>query len=74
LEQLFRKHHGDNELRCERSSIINLTNVALVALDIPKDVVEFYIRCRTYFRIRRLNKQNTPNARKERKKNAKQNR
>ena len=73
LEMLFRNHYAEKKLKYEQNAITNLTNSALSVIALPKDVIEFYFRCRIYFRIRMLNK-STYVAKRESKKNNKQNR
>ena len=54
LEEIFRKRHSDQLLE-EGQALTWMVKLAEHVQDIPKDVIQFYFRCRIYFRVRELN-------------------
>ena len=58
----------------ERNSIAKLSSITVNVIDLPREVTELYLKCRTFFRIRMLNKSLRQNYHREEKKINKQNR
>ena len=60
MENMFLCHHGDKDLKPGKGVINSLTesikNCLVGENDLPIEVIRFYVRCRTFFRIRRLNR------------------
>ena len=65
VEGVFRRHHG-NTLKEEVGSVrIMLEKLDRVKRHVPLEVLQFYIRCRIYFRVKLLNKKLLDQSRKK---------
>ena len=58
MESCFNVSHGETSLKQGHQSVRNLSFYISSMIDLPADVVTFFVKCRTYFRIRELNKKN----------------
>lgn len=57
VEKIFNEVYGDR-LREGSNSLGCITNKAVTIVpEVPKEVIEFYLRCRLHFRIKKLNKE-----------------
>ena len=55
METLFKTYHGENSLKPGKASVMALTNDIAAIVSLPKDVITFFVRYRTFFRICILN-------------------
>ena len=56
MEKLFQIYHGEKDLKAGRNSVKTLADEIAKHVILPLDVITFFVRCRTFFRIRILNK------------------
>lgn len=57
MEQQFICYHGKNKLKPGKQSINKLTEETCKLVDLPAEVVHAFVRCRTFFKIRTLNRE-----------------
>lgn len=68
MEKMFLCYHGKKTLKPGRGSIRTLTNLISPFVDLPGEVIQYFIKCRMFFRIRILNREARECSRKEKKK------
>lgn len=57
MEKLFEIYHGKKSLKSGRKAIKKLSTLICKRVNLPEDVVHYFVRCRVYFRIRILNRE-----------------
>ena len=57
MERLFKCYHGEKGLKAGKGSINNLSNDIANFVDLPKDVIIYFVRCPVFFRMRILNRE-----------------
>lgn len=55
LGQLFNCYHGKNTLKAGKSVVSKTASSLKDYVELPEEVISFYVRCRIFFRIRILN-------------------
>lgn len=55
MGKIFKSYHGNNTLQCGKSAMSSLAEHMTHYVDLPTEVITFYVRCRTFFRMRILN-------------------
>lgn len=55
MERLFVCYHGQKTLRPGKDSMKNLTKEICKYISLPYEIVNFFVKCRVFFRIRILN-------------------
>lgn len=58
MEACFNIFHGVNSLKPGKNSVQSLTSYLETVVDVPTEVIAYFIRCRVFFRIRELNRKN----------------
>lgn len=56
MENLFKCHHGQTELKPGKGAIKILAEQITNLVSLPADVVQYFVRCRMFFRMRILNR------------------
>lgn len=56
MEGLFKCYHGEKELKPGKESVKTVTNDIATYVELPLDVIRFFVRCRIFFRMRILNR------------------
>lgn len=56
LGRHFKCHHGENTLKPGKEAVGQLAKDMCKFVDLPVEVITYYVRCRTFFRIRKLNR------------------
>ena len=56
MEKFFQTYHGVKTLKASRNSIKTLANEISKLVILPLEVITFFVRCRTFFRMRILNR------------------
>lgn len=56
METHFKTYHGNNELKPEKISIHNMAEEISKYVTLPSDVIEYFVGCRLFFRMRILNR------------------
>lgn len=57
MEKYFRCYHGNTALRAGKDSVKTLTNEITNYIDLPLNVVQFYVKCKVFFRMRILHRE-----------------
>lgn len=55
MGQLFNCYHGETTLKPGKAVMTKLAKEMQQHVDLPEEVLKFYVRCRTFFRMRILN-------------------
>ena len=55
---LFNSFHGEKGLKPGKGAVTTLSSLMKEHISLPYEVITFYVRCRTFFRIRILNRAN----------------
>ena len=56
MENLFMCHHEEKSLKPGKDSTKILTSIFHKHINLPKEVIAVFVRCRMFFRIRTLNR------------------
>lgn len=56
MEKMFISYQGNEELRAEKHFVQNIKNIMKYLVPLPEDVIEYFVRCRLFFRLRILNR------------------
>lgn len=56
MEHCFNLYHGEKALKPEYNSMKKLSSYICSVVDLPNDVVFFFVKCRVFFRLRELNR------------------
>lgn len=56
MEKLFNCYHGEKSLKPYKKYISNLSQLCSTHVNLPKDVVQYFIKCRIFFRMRRYDR------------------
>ena len=57
LEKIFRQTCGEGDLVQKKSMVASLVKLAEGKIDLPHDLIFYYFRIRTLFRVRNLNRE-----------------
>ena len=68
MEKCFNAYHGEVTLKPGCNSVRNLSSYISNIVDLPTDIILFYVKCRVFFRIRILNKKILEDAKKRKQK------
>ena len=56
MERMFLCYHGEKSLKAGQKVIQSLAVMMYEHISLPKEVIKYFVRCRTFFRIRVLNR------------------
>lgn len=57
VEKLFESFHGKKTLQSGRKSVNKSTSSICKRVNLPQDIVHYFVKCRVHFRIRILNRE-----------------
>lgn len=56
MERMFIIYHGNKELKAGKDAIKSLSGDIQSIVELPAEVITYFVRCRMFFRIRALNR------------------
>ena len=66
MEKLFKTYNGE-KLKPRKGVVCDLAHIIEMSVSLPFKVIEFFVRCRMFFRMRVLNAQISSNRQKNKK-------
>ena len=67
MEKMFKCHHGERTLKPGKAALSELADVITKHINLPEEVVRYFVRCRAFFRMRVLNREITSSRKTEQK-------
>ena len=65
MDIYFNIFHGESKLKEGKNSVSILSAHIIDIVPLPKEVLQFYVRCRIFFRIRILNRDRKANSKRK---------